>query len=138
MGRCLRVEPGGIRSLNRLLDEFRVEIEYELIRLGLRLRNVGMPGLNLRDLWVIVSHPAKDGPLFQAMAGQAYTDWTVGDYLLAELVDVAHWLQWAKTEDGQKGRNFPARVPRPGEGKRHTKTHTPGGGLTYEQVMSLL
>ncbi|WP_311777842.1 DUF5361 domain-containing protein [Trueperella abortisuis] len=76
--------------------------------------------------------------MFQAMAGQAYTDWTVGDYLLAELVDVAHWLQWAKTEDGQKGRSFPARVPRPGEGKRHKKSYTPGGGLTYEQVMSLL
>ena len=134
MGGCLRAEPGGIRSLSRLVGEFREEVEYELIRLGLRLRHVGTPGLNLRDLWVVVSHPVKDGPLFQAMVGEAYTDWQVTDYLLAELVDVAHWLQWAKTEDGHKGRNFPQRVPRPGEKKQR---HTPKG-LTYEQVIDLL
>jgi hypothetical protein len=40
--------------------------------------------------------------------------WTTTSMLLAELVDTVHWLQWTKTRDGQRGRNMPARVPRPG------------------------
>jgi hypothetical protein len=42
--------------------------------------------------------------------------WTIQNMLLAELVDVAHWLQWAKTKDGQRNRNRPPPVPRPGVG----------------------
>ena len=49
--------------------------------------------------------------------------WTTQQQLLAEMVDVLHWLQWAKTRDGQRNRNRPPRVPRPGT------TSTPRPGL---------
>jgi len=42
--------------------------------------------------------------------------WGIDQQLLAELVDVAHWLQWAKTPDATKKppQNRPDPIPRPG------------------------
>lgn len=40
--------------------------------------------------------------------------WSLNEYLLADVVDTLRWLQWAKTEDGSRGRNRPRPVPRPG------------------------
>lgn len=40
--------------------------------------------------------------------------WTLTNMLLATIADVLRWLQWAKTENGRKGRNAPQPIPRPG------------------------
>lgn len=34
--------------------------------------------------------------------------------LMADMVDTLRVLVWQKTKDAQDGRNFPARIPRPG------------------------
>lgn len=34
--------------------------------------------------------------------------------LLATVADGIHWLQWSKTKDGQKNRNRPKPIQRPG------------------------
>ena len=104
-----------------------------MIRLGLRLRDAGKPDFNLRDLWIIVSNPVPEGPLYKAVLGDAWTGWSNSDWLLAELVDTVHWLQWAQTKDGQQGRNWPSPVPRPVINKQKKKQ-----SLTHEQVESLL
>lgn len=36
--------------------------------------------------------------------------WDTQAVLLGQTVDALHWLQWAKTKDGQKGRNRPSSV----------------------------
>lgn len=60
-----------------------------------------------------VKHVGVDSNLMRAMFPDR-AGWTTTGMLLAELVDTAHWLQWAKTRDGQRNRNQPKRVPRPG------------------------
>lgn len=42
--------------------------------------------------------------------------WGIQEQLLAEQVDVLHWLQWAKTPDASKKppQNRPEQIPRPG------------------------
>lgn len=39
--------------------------------------------------------------------------WITTDYLVAIAADALHDLIWQKTEDGQKGRKRPKRIPRP-------------------------
>ena len=123
-----------------MLREFRTEIEYELIRLGLRLRDVGAPGFNLRDLYVVATHPAKDGPLGRAMSrkisGEA-SDWSVSEHLLASAVDALNWLVWSKTEDGAKNRRLPKPIPRPGASTASDERRVKGTGMTVEEAMDL-
>lgn len=40
--------------------------------------------------------------------------WSPAEHLLANLVDLTQYLVWFKTADGQKGRNRPQPVRRPG------------------------
>lgn len=49
--------------------------------------------------------------------------WDNGNMLLAEVADGINWLKWAKTKDGQKNRNHPTPIERPGvEVKRARRT----------------
>lgn len=55
-------------------------------------------------------------PTDSALARALHPDWMWGltEMLTADMVDSLRWLIWAKTKDGQKGRNPPKPVPRPG------------------------
>ena len=61
---------------------------------------------------MICSHAPPKSPL--AVALNPKMAWDVQDYLLAEIADAQRWLVWAKTKDGQKNRNMPKPIPRPG------------------------
>ena len=76
-----------------------------MIRLGLRLRDFPSENLTWRDLAVIVRCAPADSPLARVMepsvAGQI-------DVQLLRSIDYSlRWLSWAKTKDGQAGRNRP-------------------------------
>lgn len=43
-----------------------------------------------------------------------YGPWSQTDMLLAELIDVARWLQWSKTKAAEEKRDVPEPYPRPG------------------------
>jgi hypothetical protein len=88
-------------------------LEADLMKDGLRLRDCPSERFNWRDLSVYVRHVGVDSNLFRAMFPDR-AGWTLTNMLLAEMVDTLHWLQWAKTKDGQRGRNRPALTPRPG------------------------
>lgn len=98
-----------------LLDEHGEAIERELISVGLRLRDLGSPDFVWRDLWVIVRQADMHSPITRSMHPDAAL-WGIQEQLLAELVDVAHWLQWSKTKDAQSKppKNMPEPIPRPG------------------------
>jgi hypothetical protein len=71
-----------------------------------------------------VRYCGPDCSLFRSM----YPDragWGRSNMLLAEMVDSLHWLQWAKTKAGQKGRNRPRLVPRPGVGTQQRQGAKP-------------
>lgn len=85
-------------------------------------------GLSWRRLGVLVKHlppesatktalrnAAPDDRLTEAVIGDApYGPWSQTDMLLADLIDVARWLQWAKSKDGEDNKNRPEPYPRPG------------------------
>lgn len=52
-------------------------------------------------------------------------EWSIEAHLLAATVDALRWLQWVKTKDGQKGKNMPEPIERPGvESGKKRKTGT--------------
>ena len=101
---------------------------------------MGAPGFNLRDLYVIVAHPVKDGPLGRAMSRKVsgeVSDWSVSEHLLASAVDALNWLVWSKTEDGAKNRRRPKPIPRPGASTTGDERRVKGTGMTVEDAMDL-
>ncbi|MFC4124938.1 DUF5361 domain-containing protein [Nocardia rhizosphaerae] len=86
----------------------------DLIDRGLRLRDLGTEALSWADLHAIVDtlQFRPESALYRTIV----TDWRWGlsEMLLADAVDSLRWLMWAKTKDGQRNRNRPKPVPRPG------------------------
>ena len=95
------------------MDEFEGPIEYDLIGLGLRLRDLGTERLSWRDLRVILLHSPRTSAYMRARMCESAL-WGVSEHLLASAVDALRWLVWSKTKDGEKNRNRPKPVPRPG------------------------
>lgn len=104
---------GGIRGLVRLIWDHGEALEYDLIERGLRLRDVGQPAFTWRDLRIIVRYLPRESALVNELDPDA-AGWSLESLLLATVADGIHWLQWAKTKDGQKGRHQPKPIPRPG------------------------
>jgi hypothetical protein len=116
-------DAGGILSLLDLCDQHGEALEADLIDHGVRLRDVGTEAFTWRDLYVLVRHAKRDSALMRAMHPDTYR-WGLAEYMLADLIDTANWLMWAKTEDGRKNRRRPKRYPRPGmiqEGEKRVK-----------------
>lgn len=81
------------------------------------MRDCPSEQFNWRDLYVYVKHSRVDSELFRVMFPDRH-GWDKTEQLLASAVDTLHWLQWAKTKDGQQNRNRPKQIPRPGVGPK--------------------
>lgn len=112
-GEC-RGNAGGIQSLRRLLEEFPEAVEYDLIALGLRLRDLPSDRLTWRDLKVIVTRMPQHKSALAAEQHPEDASWALTEHLLAEVADTQRLLLWAKTKDGSKNRNRPQPIERPG------------------------
>ncbi|WP_433669685.1 DUF5361 domain-containing protein [Nocardia sp. CA-136227] len=113
MARAFGNQPGGILSLDALLEEHSEAIEYDLIALGLRLRQLSGEALSWRDLWAIVKFLPPDSALMRTMHPEDHR-WRLEQHLLAEMTDCLRWLVWSKSDDARNGRNRPERISRPG------------------------
>lgn len=102
-----------IAGIIRAIDAYGMEIEYDLICLGTRLRYFPSPECTWRDLLVILR---MSGPhaRFTRVANPEGAQWDLTNLLLAEVVDTQRWLQWAKTESAQDPNTMPKPIPRPG------------------------
>jgi len=110
---CRRREPGGITGLVLLIEEHGPAIEYDLIRLGLRLRDLGSETLSWRDLLVIVQH-SDSGTALQTSRFPEDSHWNLNEHLLAVIADAVIAGNWMQSKDGQKNKNRPKQIPRPG------------------------
>lgn len=133
MERCVRYCAGGTLGLLELLREHREEVEYLLIKHGLRLRDCPSPGFNWRDLWVIVRHDPEIRDLVQPLEDRG---WGLAEQLSAMAVDSLAWLVWAKTKDAEKGRNKPKPIPRPGVVDDSAKQI--GTAAPVEEILALM
>ena len=59
-------------------------------------------------------HSRQDDAVFKAAFGDKAA-WTVTDHLLACMVDLTNMLVWMQSADGQKNRNRPKPIERPGD-----------------------
>lgn len=134
-------EYGGIRGLVDVLDdpEKRECVEADLIRAGMRLRWFYDPD-NLdhswRDLLVFIRHSPAGSAYYAAESGEESL-WGVQEHLMANLVDLTNILVWFKTKDGQKGRNRPKPIPRPGVEEPNTRKHG-GAKIPAKDIADLL
>lgn len=76
---------GGIVGLTELIDKHSEAIEFDLIALGLRLRDIGAT-FNWRDLLVIVRRSARDSALNRDINPTGWND-TWETLVLEEIVD---------------------------------------------------
>lgn len=110
MGGSVRRVAGGIRGLSRVLTDHGEAVEYDLIKLGLRLRWLGTERLTWRDLLVIVMHSSQTSAL---MADTSPEDAAFGptEVMLAVLEHRLRVLIWQN--GGGKGKR-PEMMPIPG------------------------
>lgn len=116
MARPLRGGRGGILSLDALVEEHRIPIESDLIDRGLRLRHLCADDhdFNWVDLRAVIDCALPDSAVMRATSPDEWQWKRLENQLLALIADSQRWLVWAKTPDGQKNRNQPRRIPRPG------------------------
>lgn len=114
MAGALRHRSGGILSLLTLLDEHQEAVEYDLISLGLRLRDLG-DTFTWHDLKIVVGGLPQDSAVSRSILGPDYI-WDNLSQLLATAVDELRVANWMQTEDATKKfpANRPEPIPRPG------------------------
>lgn len=111
MGTPERAHRGGIGGLAGILKDHGKAIEFELIRLGLRLAWLGTPALSWRDLLVIVEQLPPGSALHRSMDPEGSL-WTVETHLLAGIFDVLAIANWQRAGGAERDRPTP--LPRPG------------------------
>jgi len=130
-----RRDPGGIAWLTGVIDDHRSAIEFDLIKLGLRLRWLGTDLLTWRDLLVIVQNTFTDTALYRAMNPDSW-QWSLSDHLLAVVADAVITGNWMQSKDGQRNRNRPKPIPRPGQ-EPQDKTYG-SGALELDEMADWL
>ncbi len=114
MARPFGREPGGIRGLDGLIEDYPKAIEADLIDRGLRLRHLGTEALTWGDLAAVMEtlYVRPESALYRLLI----PDWMWGldQHLQADQADSLRFLVWAKTKDAQKGINRPPLIQRPG------------------------
>lgn len=109
MGGALWDLHGGIVGLLSIVMAHHMAVEGELIRRGLRLRDVGSDRCTWSDLRAVV-YTADPGSYLAAVLG---VPWGTSDYMLANVVDLLNAGNWQR--GGDKSRPKPKSVQRPGE-----------------------
>lgn len=82
--------------------------------MGLRLRDAGTPGFNLRDLWVVCRCLGRDSQLYASLNPDDDPSWSISEYLLAAVADSLNLRLWQAA--GGKG-SRPKPIPRPTDEK---------------------
>jgi hypothetical protein len=98
MAGSLRDQRGGIRSLSRIVAEHGGAVRYELLRVGLRLDNLGTTKCSWVDLLAVY----QNAPLGNAIAVAIHGDrahWHVGEELLAAAVNALRTANWQRQGD---------------------------------------
>lgn len=134
MGRGHRRVPPFLTQTFSLIEQHCEEVEYDLQRYHrVALGDVWTGDLTWRRLGVLVRHLPSESATKTALRNEApdedlqdavedvdreYGQWSQTDMLLAELIDVARWLQWSKTEAAEKQQPPPGPFPRPGVARK--------------------
>ena len=109
MGGAFRDFHGGIVWLLSIVMAHHMAVEGELIRRGLRIRDVGSDRCTWSDLRAVI-YTADPGSYLAAAMG---VPWAATEYLLANIVDLLNAGNWQR--GGDRSVRRPKPMPRPGE-----------------------
>lgn len=112
MGEKWGTHCGGIIGLLGEIEKHGQALEYDLIRMGLRLRRVGSKEFTWRDLWIIVQQLPADAHFNMSRAG--HPPLTVGMSVLDATVAILNTLRlanWQRAGDNTRPRPETARLP---------------------------
>lgn len=100
-----------MRALAEWLDEFPDAIAYDLLQVGLRLRDLGSDELTWGDLRAMTTQAPRHSAFYRAMHPEEAV-WGLPEQLLAALVDYSAVANWQRGSGKQ--RDYPKPIPRPG------------------------
>lgn len=107
-------QPGGILAVSAELSEHGEAIEYDLIRMGLRLADLGTLALSWRDLLVIIRQAPPESAYVRSVRGED-SQWQLTQQLLASIKDSVEMGNWQRANAGRKAPTpRPKPIPRPG------------------------
>ena len=131
---------GGIASLSAFVDEHPQAVQADLIKVGLRLRDVGSPHFTWGDLSALVWSFMQDRESNTARDYYTADDlaWDAHAHLLAAIFDAVQIVSWTFRDvmSGGKGGDPPEPMPRPGIKPRHIEWK--GEPRTIEEMDRLL
>ena len=133
MDGSLRGEPPGIFGLLDLLEEHGEAVEYDLIALGLRLRDLGTERLTWRDLLVVVRQAPEGSALVRATVPAPL--FGVPERLALLIEHRLRVLIWQNS--GGKG-PAPEPMPVPGDGSVDGDASWVGDALPIEELNARL
>jgi hypothetical protein len=96
------------------VNEHLEAIDYDLLTLGLDVRDVGTPKLGWRRLRSVLTYLPSTSALARAVHGET-AEWTVTEHLLAAAVDALHAANWQR---GGGKQQKPKPIDRPGGRKK--------------------
>jgi hypothetical protein len=91
--------------------ERREAIEFDLIALGLRLREVGSDRLSWGDVYTVVRQSPRTSAFYRATNPEGH-EWGLPELLLAEVADAVRVANWQRGSG--KRPDYPKPIPRPG------------------------
>ena len=75
--------------------------------------------------------------LYRALLGDD-SDWSTTNQLLAMVADHLAVANWFQTKDGQKGKNRPKQIPRPGVRDEEETTYGKGTSMSMDEARKWL
>ena len=75
--------------------------------------------------------------LYRALLGDD-SDWNTTNQLLAMVADHLAVANWFQTKDGQKGKNRPKQIPRPGVKDEEEHTYGKGTSMSMDEARKWL
>jgi hypothetical protein len=70
----------------------------------------------------MVDQADENSAVYASQVGDEDRLWNPDRQLMASMVDMLTWQVWSKSKDGQKNRNRPKPIPRPGVTEHEKKT----------------
>ena len=98
-----------------LLTEHRGPLAADMVRYySIPLSRV-RERVTLWEFAAMAAHLPRGSSVWRAVNGEARAEWGLNEQLLAVMANALHWLQWAQTKDGERGRNRPVPILPPWE-----------------------
>ena len=116
-----------------MLDDYAEPLAFDLMGMGLRLRDVGTPSFSWADLYVVIRQLPRASALGRALDPET-APWGLQELLLAEIADALNVSNWQRS--GATKRDYPKPIPRPGV---ESPTTTYGkGAIPYDEMAEWL